>query len=348
VTLWYVTRATGVVSLLLLTAAVVLGVLSALRWRTTRWPRFATVDAHRNLTLLSIAFVAVHVVTTVADGYAPIGLVDAVVPFVSPYRPLWLGLGTVAFDLLLALVATSLLRTAVPARLWRALHWTAYASWPVALVHSFGTGSDARTGWLAAIGIGSLAAVALATLARIAFGGGLRRPRIAGAVAAVAVPIGVLAWYQAGPAQTGWAKRSGTPHTILARKAPVSLSLVRSAAEPTSFTTGVSGTIRTSRSDDDDNERAAVEISLRLNGAPHGAARIRLRGVPEDSGVTMTASGVSFVPGTTGTTYTGSIVSLDGTNIGAVVRDTRGDRLDLSFVLSIDTATGEVSGTVSA
>jgi hypothetical protein len=344
VTLWYVTRATGVVALLLLTAAVVLGVLSALRWRTARWPRFATVDAHRNLTLLSIAFVAVHVVTTVADGYAPIGLVDAVVPFASPYRAVWLGLGTVAFDLLLALVATSLLRTVVPARVWRALHWTAYASWPVALVHSFGTGSDARTGWLAAVGIGSLVAVALAALARIAFGGGLRLPRAAGAVAAVAVPVAVLAWYQGGPAQAGWAKRSGTPTTILAKKATVALA--SAAVEPTSFTSRVSGTIRTSQSEDDGN--AAVEIALQLDGSPHGAARIRLRGVPDGSGVAMTASGVSFVPGTTGTTYSGSIVSLDGTSIGAVVRDAHGDRLELSFSLSIDTATGEVRGTVSA
>ena len=79
-TLWYLTRATGVVALLLLTASVVLGILSALRWRSSRWPRFATVDVHRNLTLLSIFFVVAHVVTTIADGYAPIGWVDATVP----------------------------------------------------------------------------------------------------------------------------------------------------------------------------------------------------------------------------------------------------------------------------
>ena len=341
-TLWYVTRATGVVALLLLTASVVLGILSALRWRSARWPRFATVDVHRNLTLLSIFFVAAHVVTTVADGYAPIGLVDAIVPFASPYRPLWLGLGTVAFDLLLALVATSLLRGVVPPRFWRALHWTAYVSWPVALLHSFGTGSDARTGWFAAIGIGSLVAVALATLARIGFGGGLRLPRIAGAAAAVAVPLGVLGWYQAGPLKSGWAERSGTPESVLARK--TSVSLVSEAVEPTSFSTPVSGTIQTSQTNDG---YAEIEIALRLNGAPNGAARIRLRGVPEGGGVTMTGSGVSFVPGTTGTVYTGAIDSLDGTNIGAVVRDGRGDRLDLRFTLTIDTADGTVTGTVT-
>ena len=85
----------------------------ASRWHSARWPRFPSAGLHRNLTLLAIAFVAVHVVTTVADGYAPIGSADAFIPFVSPYRPVWLGLGAVAFDLLLALVLTSLLRARI-------------------------------------------------------------------------------------------------------------------------------------------------------------------------------------------------------------------------------------------
>jgi hypothetical protein len=343
VTLWYVTRASGVVALLLLTAAVVLGIVSALRWRTTRWPRFATVDVHRNLTLLSIVFVAIHVVTTVADGYAPVGLVDAIVPFLSPYRPLWLGLGTVAFDLLLALVVTSLFRSLIPARAWRALHWAAYAAWPVALIHSLGTGSDARTGWLQAIGVASLVAVALAALARIALGGGLRLPRLAGTAGAIVVPLGVLAWYHAGPLQSGWAKKSGTPTTILVRKSTTSLA--SATVEPSSFSSPVTGKISSSQTSDG---YEVIDISLQLTGSPHGAVRIRLRGVPSDEGVTMTASGVSFVPQTTGTVYSGSITSLAGTDIGAVVRDGSGDRLVLGLALSIDNATGTVSGTATA
>ena len=343
-TLWYVTRASGVVALLLLTAAVLLGIVSALRWRTTRWPRFATVDVHRNLTLLSIVFVAIHVVTTVLDGYAPVGYLDSVVPFLSPYRPLWLGLGTVAFDLLLALVVTSLFRGLVPARAWRALHWAAYAAWPVALVHSLGTGSDARTAWLRAIGVSSLVAVSLAVLARIALGGGLRLPRLAGAAASVLVPLGVLAWYHAGPLQHGWAKKSGTPTAILIRKT-TNVSLTSRRVEPTSFSSTVKGTIASSQTSDG---YAVIDISVRLDGSPRGAARIRLRGVPQSGGVAMTASGVTFVPATTGTLYTGTISSLSGTNVGATVSDGSGDRLDLRFALTIDNTAGTVSGTVTA
>ena len=345
-TLWYITRGSGVVALLLLTAAVVLGIVSALRWRTTRWPRFATIDVHRNLTLLSIVFVVIHVVTTVADKYAPVSLVDAIVPFLSPYRPLWLGLGTIAFDLLLALVVTSLFRNLVPARAWRALHWAAYAAWPVALVHSLGTGSDAKTAWLQAIGIGSLVAVALAALARIALGGGLRLPRVAGAVAAVVVPIGVLAWYNAGPLKAGWAKKSGTPTAILARKATARGTTFASAkVEPRSFTDPVTGTITTSRTS---AGYEIIDISLHLKGSPNGAVRIRLRGVPQDDGVVMTASGVTFVPQTTDTVFSGSVNSLQGTDIGAAVSDASGDSLNLNFALSIDNASGSVTGTVSA
>ena len=86
---WYLTRGTGVVALLLLTAVLVLGIAGTVRWQRPGWPRFLVADLHKYLTLLSIVFVTAHVVTTVADGFAPIRLLDAVVPFASPYRPIW-------------------------------------------------------------------------------------------------------------------------------------------------------------------------------------------------------------------------------------------------------------------
>jgi methionine sulfoxide reductase heme-binding subunit len=123
--LWFATRGAGVVSLLMLTGVVVLGISGATRWRSTRWPRFVLAGLHRNLTLLALVFIGIHVVTTVADGYAPISLLNAIVPFSSPYRPLWLGLGAVALDILLALTITSLLRARIGYGRWRALHWFA-------------------------------------------------------------------------------------------------------------------------------------------------------------------------------------------------------------------------------
>ena len=90
---WYLTRSTGAVALLLLSVAVALGVLDVKRWSTPRWPRFIVDSLHRNVSLLALAFLVLHILTSVLDSFAPIGLIDAFVPFVGSYRPFWLGLG---------------------------------------------------------------------------------------------------------------------------------------------------------------------------------------------------------------------------------------------------------------
>jgi methionine sulfoxide reductase heme-binding subunit len=153
VSLWHSARASGMVALLLLTVTVVLGILGPMRVGSAGWPRFALAGLHRNISLLTLALLAVHVVSVAVDSYVPIRWVDAVVPFVSAYQPVWLGLGTVAFDLMLALLVTSLLRPRINQRLWRSLHWLAYACWPVALAHGLTIGTDALSGWPLALGV---------------------------------------------------------------------------------------------------------------------------------------------------------------------------------------------------
>lgn len=165
--LWYATRAAGAVSLVMFTGVVVLGQLARLRVESASWPRFLTADFHRNLSLLSLVFLAIHVVTAVVDPFTSLGITPVVVPFGSPYRRLWLGLGTVALELTLALILTSLLRRRVGLRVWRAVHWLSYAAWPVAVLHGFGTGTDAFSPWLLALTIASVGAVLLATLWRV-------------------------------------------------------------------------------------------------------------------------------------------------------------------------------------
>jgi methionine sulfoxide reductase heme-binding subunit len=146
--LWYTSRATGIVALVLLSASMVLGIATTQRISSVRWPRFAVSELHRRISLVAMVFVALHVLTTVLDTYVPIGLAAAVVPFVSGYRPLWVGLGTVAFDLMLAVAVTSMLRSRIPAPSWRAVHWLAYASWPIATIHSLMVGTDTAQRWV--------------------------------------------------------------------------------------------------------------------------------------------------------------------------------------------------------
>jgi sulfoxide reductase heme-binding subunit YedZ len=166
--LWYASRSTGVVSLVMLTGVVVLGVAVQRQGRLPGLPRFAVVGLHRSISLLSVVFLAVHIATAIADSYVAIRIVDALVPFLSAYEPLWLGLGTVAFDLILALIATSLLRARIGRRTWRWVHWLAYVSWPVAVAHSFGSSTDMQSGWLLGLGIACVLAVVAALAWRLA------------------------------------------------------------------------------------------------------------------------------------------------------------------------------------
>jgi len=157
--LWYASRATGVVSLLLLTAVMLLGLLVTRQGRLPGLPRFAVSGLHRNLSLLAVAFVVVHVLSAVLDGYVKIPLTAAVIPLSSSYERLWLGLGAVSLDLMLAAAVTSLLRRHLSRRAWRAVHLTAYLSWPVAWVHSVFASTDLRHGPLFVLAIACAVAV---------------------------------------------------------------------------------------------------------------------------------------------------------------------------------------------
>ncbi len=158
--LWYATRATGLVTMLLLTATVLLGILTTGRFAGGSWPRFLTVGLHRNLSLLVLVFLALHVGTTVVDTFVSIPLTAAFIPFASSYKAVWLSLGAVALDLLIALVATSLIRNRLGLRTWRWVHWAAYICWPVALAHGLGAGTDRGTLWVFVLTIACAAMVA--------------------------------------------------------------------------------------------------------------------------------------------------------------------------------------------
>ncbi len=344
---WYLTRGTGVVALILLTAVLVLGVLGVTRWRSERWPRFLVAGLHKNLTLFAIAFVVVHVVTTVADGYAPIRLVDAVVPFVSAYRPVWLGLGALAFDLLLALTVTSLLRARVGLRLWRAVHWLAYAAWPLALVHGLGTGSDSRFGWLAILTLCCATAVAAAVAVRLVRANGQPGLRVAAGVVTVAVVVLVFGWYRSGPGKPGWAARAGTPTSILrsttATTSPSPVAVRRTM--PASFDGKLTGRIARN-ADGAGNVGIAIGGNV-TGGAVEGVLKLTLWGSGSDGGgVAMTDSQVTFQPIGVPGSYTGQVVGLDGNLVQADVTNAAGNTIRLTVTLQIDSASGAVTGTV--
>jgi len=344
--LWFTTRATGLAALVLLTASVVLGILTSARFASPAWPRFVTVSLHRNLSLLATAFTGLHVLTTVTDPYASISVVSVVVPFSSPYRRIWLGLGTVAFDLLLALLVTSLLRVRLGLRTWRLVHWAGYLCWPVALIHGLGTGTDGAARWVLAVTAACFLAVAAAGAWRLAAGWPAHAAlRTAAAAAAVLFAFGAVAWLRAGPLSPGWSRRAGTPAALLARSGGTGgVSRVRSGesvfpAPP--FQLPVAGTVTMA------NGPGSGQRTVTIDASSGSAARLRIviSGPAVAGGVEMTGSQVSLGPPAAPSRYTGHLVSLDGTAMQAIVAGS-GQRLALAIDLSQSGAA--VTGTLNA
>jgi methionine sulfoxide reductase heme-binding subunit len=213
---WYLTRSTGVVALVLLTVTVAIGVLDVARVGGPTWPRFVIDGVHRTVSLLAVALLGIHILTAVLDSFAPISLINAVVPFTGQYRPIWLGLGALASDLLLAVAVTSLARRRLGHSAWRATHWLAYACWPIAVIHGFGTGSDVAKVWLEAINLGCVVVVLAAVVARASIGWpGELRVRVAALGAAAVFAAGLAIWLPGGPLGAHWARRAGTPPSLL-------------------------------------------------------------------------------------------------------------------------------------
>ena len=172
--LWALGRGTGVVALALMTITVVLGILTRSGRPAFGLPRFAVTLVHRNSALLGTVFIVIHVVSLLFDPYAQLKVLDFVVPFQGSYRPFWLGLGTVAADLLIAVVVTALLRRWIGQRAFRAVHWASYALWPIALFHSIGTGTDAGRGLFILFAVACSAAVGGSVIWRLTTGFQLR------------------------------------------------------------------------------------------------------------------------------------------------------------------------------
>ena len=351
--LWYLSRGAGAVTLLGLTATVGLGVADARRWHASRWPRFLLDGLHRDIALITLGVLAVHVVTAVLDPFAPIRLADAVLPFVSAYRPLWLGLGALALDLLAAVAATSLLRRRLGHRAWRTVHWAAYGCWPLALVHGLGTGSDVKATWLLILSMGCGLAVLSAVCWRAAASARTRPGVTLALLSSVAAGcVALAAWATQGPLAPGWARRSGTPLRLLARAAPITPARVASRptraapALPRAFRARLVGSVAERLSSD--GARAALDFPLSMRGRTAGSLHMQLSGrVVPGGGVTLGASRVTLGPPSAPALYRGRIVALAGSRVAALVRGPSGRPLRLEIVLAID-ASRRVGGSVSA
>ena len=345
---WYMTRGTGTVALILLTCTVALGIANVRRTQVGGAPRFVLQAVHRNLSLLAVTFLVVHIATTLLDGFAPISVINVVVPFTSSYRPIWLGLGAIAFDLLVAITVTSLLRLRMGYEVWRATHWLAYASWPIALVHGLGTGTDPKAHWMMLVTIGCVAIVVVAVMLRVSSGWPQHTVTRLSAVGLAALfPIGLIAWLPGGPLGTDWAKRAGTPANLLPHTRTIAVASTTPASNGSAgFNAAVSGRVRQSQTF---NGLQLVDISLTAAGQRLNTVSIRIQGQPvQGGGVQMTSSRVTFGPRSNPDQYSGRITALDGTNIQASVTDSAGSGYGLLARIQIAPGSRGVSGSLTA
>jgi sulfoxide reductase heme-binding subunit YedZ len=354
--LWYATRGAGAMTLVLLSLSVMLGIAEVRRWPLLGSSRFAVAALHRTVSLLALLLLAVHVVTTLLDPFPRIGLLTALLPFATDYRPLWLGLGTLASDVLLALVLTSLLRRRLGYGAWRATHWAAYACWPLAIAHGLGTGSDTQATWMLALTLACVAAPLLALGARVARPGTPAGARAGVAAAAVLAATALATWLPQGPLAHGWARKAGTPRSVLAafgspaagRPVRPTRPVTTAPAAPTDrlarpFTAALRGRLRSGVSA---GGTSVVDLRLHL-GSPRGELRIRLGGPAlPGGGLQMNRSAVTLGPPSDAGRYRGRIQVLQNTHIRALVGSSKGRALRLRIDLVLGSPSGTVTGRV--
>jgi sulfoxide reductase heme-binding subunit YedZ len=213
---WYATRGSGFTALVLLTASVALGLVTSVRWTSPRWPRFFSQSLHRNISLFALFFLLIHIATSIIDPFAGLSVRDALIPVGANYRPLWLGLGVIGAELFAAVLITSLVRHRLGFALWRAVHLLAYVSWPVAVLHGIGTGTDTKAVWAILLVVACVGVVVAGIVWRLAIGWPAHALlRAVGMLVSLGAVGALTAWTASGPLQPGWARAAGTPANLL-------------------------------------------------------------------------------------------------------------------------------------
>jgi hypothetical protein len=252
---WEIARAGGLMAYGLLTASVVIGLIVSLKWRSPRWTRFISTELHRFVTLLALVFTVLHTITVAIDPFIKFTPVEVLVPFVSHYRPLWIGLGIVAAYLMVAIYLSDRIRSRVGYGWWRRFHYLSFAVFVLALLHGLGTGSDTRTPWATGMYAASvILVVALLSVRAFPPKGERTHPLEFALVLAALIAAGYWAWQ--GPLQSGWNtvanndNGSGNGSAVVTTSAPPSAGPGEASSQPSAspgrpqpFSDQLSGTL---------------------------------------------------------------------------------------------------------
>ena len=139
---WYVTRAAGLVAYLLLWLSTAWGLAVSSKIFDALFHRAFTYDMHQFISLLAIGFTILHVVVLVADQYLPFSLAAILIPFVAPYRPVWVGIGVIGLYLTLLVSVTFYIRRWIGQKTFRVIHLASFAAYISVTLHGLQAGTD--------------------------------------------------------------------------------------------------------------------------------------------------------------------------------------------------------------
>lgn len=140
--MWYITRSAGILAYLLLWLSTAWGLLVPSKLLEPVLHGNFTYDFHQFISLLSLGFLGLHIFILTADRYLPFTLGEILIPFSAPYRPVWVGIGVIAFYLILLVTITFYLRKRIGMKAFRLIHTLSLVAYLGALAHAFMSGAD--------------------------------------------------------------------------------------------------------------------------------------------------------------------------------------------------------------
>ncbi len=165
---WYVARSGGIVAWVLVTLSILWGLALSTKVLGSRSVPVWLLDIHRWFAALAIVFTAIHILALVADSYVHFGWSELFVPMASTYQPAGVAWGIVGFYFLVAVEVTSLIRTRIPRKLWRWIHFSSFIVFALATVHGQQAGTDATNDIYVWVGLVSVQLVLVLTVMRLA------------------------------------------------------------------------------------------------------------------------------------------------------------------------------------
>lgn len=350
--LWYISRSAGFVGLALLGLIGVLGIITAGNLHFGRGSRFVAPEVHRSLSLFAIVILAIHVGAAVLDKYSRIGFKDIFIPFVSQYRPIWIGIGAIAVDLGIAVLLTSLVRVKMGYKSWKVVHWLTYPVFALSIIHGLGSGSDSSIllGKVVYIAVGGLLLVGV--FIRLASTKDLaKHKKVFLAFTTIAIPVVVISWAFVGPFTTSWPSRAqgGLRQAVLASaQVPVARKTSQVSSAPFILPVGYTSQWKGNVEESPTNSQGELAIRLlgNLSASKGYEFSIVLIGTPQDGGVSMASSIVEIANPTGTTVYKGTVTSLSGSTIVCSLSDSTGNDVTLTAVLNLSSS-NTFSGSIS-